>query len=125
MEKSELYDLFESGLLRKWKDKADESDDCGFKRAEKELMEELTAELNEKSKKLLTSFVLAFENKMDYLYYNLNIKKFLISELKLEWIYRKRLRNMNHNPLKSISKHTKGYIYFNHFIQLRIISYVV
>ena len=41
---------------------------------EKELIEELKTELNEKSKDLLTSYSLAIEDRMDYLHYCLNVK---------------------------------------------------
>lgn len=74
MEKSELYDLLDSGLLREWKDKAEKIDDCGFAKNEKEKLEEIEKELNEKSKKLLTSYSLAIENIIDYLNYIINNK---------------------------------------------------
>lgn len=72
MEKSELYDLLENKFLREWKEKA--NDDCGFMQEEKDLLEKLKAELDEKNKKLLASYALAIEDRMDLFYYNLNIK---------------------------------------------------
>lgn len=75
MEESRLYDLLESGLLHKWKDKIEETEtNTWFFTREQEAYNELEKELNEQEKKLLKSYSLAVENKLDYVYYNLNIK---------------------------------------------------
>ena len=73
MEKSTLYDVLSMGVLQKWGNNEEEIDNC-FMQREKELIEELKTELNEKSKDLLTSYSLAIEDRMDYLHYCLNVK---------------------------------------------------
>lgn len=74
MERSKIYDILSRELLPEWKGKVEGDDGCGFASQEKELIEELTAELTDKGKKLLTSYTLAVENRIDYVYYNLKIK---------------------------------------------------
>lgn len=75
MENSTIYDLLDSGLLLKWKDRIEETEcDSWFFAKAKEAFEELEKELNEQEKGLLKSYSLAIENKLDYIYYNLKIK---------------------------------------------------
>lgn len=74
MEKSKLYDLVEDGVLKKWREEIEETDDCLFLKKEKQLLEELLAELDDKKKKQVAFYALSIENRVDYLYYNLNIK---------------------------------------------------
>lgn len=75
MEESRLYDLVESGLLHKWKDKIEETEsNTWFFTREQEAYNELEKLLNEEEKKSLKSYSLAIENKLDYIYYNLKIK---------------------------------------------------
>lgn len=75
MEKSILYDLLDRQLLSQWKEMIEKTEsESWFFTNEKEVIKELETELNEKSKKLLTSYALAIENRIDYLYYNLSIK---------------------------------------------------
>lgn len=74
MNKSQLYDFLENGLLRNWRKEIEESDYCDFAKHEKKILAELILRLSDKDKKLLTSYALAIEDRMDYLYYNLTIK---------------------------------------------------
>lgn len=72
MQKSTIYDALSISVVEKWRN-SEETDDY-FHKVEKEKLEELKTTLNEESLDLLNSYSLAIENKMDYLYYNLNIR---------------------------------------------------
>lgn len=75
MEKSKIYDLLDTRLLHKWRDKIEEAEGgTWFFTNEQEVFDELERQLNEQEKKLLKSYSLAIENKLDYIYYNLKIK---------------------------------------------------
>lgn len=74
MEESKIYDLLSDGLLSKLREKIEETenDTCFFVK-EREVFSELEKQLNEQQIELLKSYSLAIENKLDYIYYNLNI----------------------------------------------------
>lgn len=75
MEESKLYSLLDDALLRKWRETTEKTEsETWFFTNEQEALKGLESELNEKSKKLLTSYFLAVENRIDYVHYNLKIK---------------------------------------------------
>ena len=75
MEKSNIYNLLDNGLLHKWKESIEETEsDTWFFTRVQETLGELEKGLNEQEKELLKSYSLAIENKLDYIYYNLKIK---------------------------------------------------
>lgn len=75
MEKSIIYNLLDDKLLHKWRDEINEREkDSFYSQAEKDTLKELTEALSEKSVKLLTLYAVAIENRLDDLYYNINIK---------------------------------------------------
>lgn len=75
MEKSKLYDLLDIGILRKWRDRIEKAEsETWLFTSEQDTFQELITALDENGKELLTSYLLAIENRMDEIHYNLKIK---------------------------------------------------
>lgn len=75
MEYSKIYDLLDRELLHNWRNKIEENDgDTWFFTNEKETFAKLEKTLSQQEKELLKAYSLAIVNKLDYIYYNLNIK---------------------------------------------------
>lgn len=69
-----IYDLIDRKLLGEWRDAVEKNGDCGFILKETESKKELLAKLKESDKKLFAHYILAIENKIEFIYYNLNVK---------------------------------------------------
>lgn len=62
-------------LLHKWRDEIEQTEnEALFFIKEKEALEGLEKKLGKQEQELLITYSLAIENKLDYIYYNLNIK---------------------------------------------------
>lgn len=74
MEKSTIYNLPEDGVINKWRAEIEKENLCDLLRKEQALAEKLKAECGDNGKHLPAHYRLAIEDRMDELYYNLNIK---------------------------------------------------
>ena len=74
MENSNIYDLLEHTLIKKWQQELDDEDECRFRKTMHENEETIKASLNEKQIELLKLFEVSINNYLDFIYYELNKK---------------------------------------------------
>lgn len=74
MDEAILYDLICDKTIDKWRDEAEKSDDCAFKKDMLKHMDLLYAAVGEENRKLVDHFKQAVENYLDYIYFCVHIK---------------------------------------------------
>lgn len=74
MDEAILYDLISAQTIDKWRNEAEKTDDCNFKKIMSKEQDLLYASVGENNRHLVSSFKLAVENYLDYIYYCVDVK---------------------------------------------------